>query len=395
MLYHRSMKDNQRTKRVSHIGKYFSPYAGGIESVTCDLMDAAHHAGWETHALVHHHRRFKRASEKLGPHQINRSPIIGEVLFTPIAPLFWWDLHQALKAEPDLLHIHMPNVSAFWCLFSHQAKKRPWIIHWHSDVVVPGAPRALSIAYQAYRPFEQALLKRAEHIIVTNPNVLEASKALKPWRDKCMVIPLAIPDSQSSTAETSGSEPLPQRRPLQLLTVGRLSVYKGHCFFLEVLAALKQRGVAFDWHVVGTGTEEPRIKERIGGLKLDEQVTFHGNLSESALAQAYAQCDVFVLPSDSALEAFGVVLLEAMRAAKPCIVQNVAGSGMSWVVANGKTGVVVPLHDKDAWIDALTDASVNPKKWRNYGESGRQRFLTQFSPEAVGESLSHLMDFSA
>lgn len=388
------MKDKQRTKRVLHIGKYFSPYAGGIESVTCDLMDAAHHAGWETHALVHHHRPFRRASEKLGPHPIDRSLIIGEVLFTPIAPLFWWDLHQALKTEPDLLHIHMPNVSAFWCLFSSQAKKRPWIVHWHSDVVVPGAPRALSTAYQAYRPFEQALLKRAKHIIVTNPNVLEASKALQPWRDKCTVIPLTIPDSQSSTAETSGSKPLPQHRPLQLLTVGRLSVYKGHCFFLEVLAALKQRGVAFHWHVVGTGTAEPRIKEKIGGLKLDEQVTLHGRLNESALAQTYAQCDVFVLPSDSALEAFGVVLLEAMRAAKPCIVQNVAGSGMSWVVANKETGIVVPVHDKNAWIDALTDASVNPKKWRNYGKRGRERFLTQFSPEAVGKALRALMDLS-
>ncbi len=384
------MKTNHAAPRVLHIGKYFSPYSGGIESVTRDLMDAAWDAGWATHALVHHHERFKRGSETLPPHHIDRSPVIGQALFTPLAPLFWYDLHQALKSAPDLLHIHMPNLSAFWCLLNRTAKKRPWIVHWHSDVVVPGAPAAVSMAYHVYQPFERALLKRARHIIVTNPNVLEASTALQRWRAKCVVIPLTIPDTRAAASGASEAEPASPSRPLQLLTVGRLSVYKGHRFFLSVLADLKQRGIPFHWHVVGTGTEEKNIRTTIDELGLAASVTLHGRLSEPELARAYTQCDVFVLPSDSALEAFGVVLLEAMRAARPCVVQQVPGSGMSWVVTHQETGIVVPNKDRSAWVTTLADASTHRAKWRGYGRSGRRRYLRYFTPEAIRTTLDQL-----
>ena len=48
-----------------------------------------------------------------------------------------------------------------------------------------------------------------------------------------------------------------------------------------------------------------------------------------------------------------MVLLEAMSAAKACVVSDVEGSGMSWLVEDGETGLVTPANDIDGLADAL------------------------------------------
>lgn len=376
---------NVAGKLVLHVGKYLTPFSGGIESVTEQMMDFAGNAGMRAHALVHHHQIFTRDDSWAGPHRVLRSPILGRLVFTPLAPLFWLDLQRMLALEPDLLHIHMPNMSAFWCLMSTRARRIPWIVHWHADVVVPGAPQALKIAYRGYRPLEQAVLKQAKRIIVTNPRVLEKSTALRRWLSKCAVVPLTVPDvpttRQRSTEETRRTRQLGQ--PLRILTVARLSVFKGHLAILDHLARLKATGVGFHWDIVGDGDQRQAIVAKITRLGLDDDITLHGTLTGQALEQAFTACDVFVLPSISALESFGIVLLEAMRAGKPCVVHDIAGSGMAWVVQHGKTGVVVPLNDSAHWVDTLTDAARNPSVWREYGNAGRKRYEELFAPKRV------------
>jgi glycosyltransferase involved in cell wall biosynthesis len=368
---------------VLHVGKYYAPYPGGIESATQQLMEFMSDAGLSAHALVHHHKILTLADEDGHEQRVLRSPIIGRLLFTPIAPLFWWDLRRMLARRPDLLHIHLPNVSAFWCLINRQARRLPWVVHWHADIVAPGAPEALRIAYRAYRPMEQALLGQARRIVVTNPRVLEASAALRPWAAKCSVVPLAVPDlDQSAPAMPDPG----QQRPapcLRLLTVARLSVFKGHLGMLHHLAQLKARAIAFHWSIVGSGDMEQEIINKIRILGLEGETTLHGTLQGAALHRAYRDCDVFILPSISALESFGIVLLEAMRAGKPCVVHDIAGSGMAYVVQHGKTGVVVPLNNSTRWVDTLADAACNASKWREYGAAGRARYLEHFTPASV------------
>src|SRR5699024_5451513 len=94
--------------------------------------------------------------------------------------------------KPDLLHLHLPNTSAFWAMAIPAARKIPWIVHWHADVVASRHDSKLALAYPLYRPFEQRFLKVASAIIATSPPYLESSSALAHWRDKCQVIPLGL-----------------------------------------------------------------------------------------------------------------------------------------------------------------------------------------------------------
>ena len=52
-------------------------------------------------------------------------------------------------------------------------------------------------------------------------------------------------------------------------------------------------------------------------LNIERSVTFTGRISDDALADLYARCRIFVMPSRD--EGFGLVFLEAMRAGKPTV----------------------------------------------------------------------------
>jgi glycosyltransferase involved in cell wall biosynthesis len=64
-------------------------------------------------------------------------------------------------------------------------------------------------------------------------------------------------------------------------------------------------------------------------------------LSKQKLLEAYACCDVFVMPSD--IEAFGLSIAEAMAAGKPVIASNVGG--VPYVVKHGESGFLFEQRD--------------------------------------------------
>ncbi len=181
--------------RVLHIGKFFPPHPGGIERVCAELC-----AGLQQHqvdtALVAHaepgtHRTRRR---RVGDVDVTLVACHGRWLYAPVSPGFLRALNAAIRRfRPDLLHIHVPNTSAFWTLLSSEARRLPWVMHWHADIPLETSRRALRAAYRIYRPWEQALLRRASAVIATSAAYLESSEALAPWRDKVHVIPLGLP----------------------------------------------------------------------------------------------------------------------------------------------------------------------------------------------------------
>lgn len=373
--------------KILHIGKYYPPFHGGIENFMCSLMEQQKSDGHIVSAIVHHHTKKKPFIEEIvNGYNIYRVPFYGQFSYAPISPSFGFYLNNVFKKErPDLIHIHTPNLSAFWCLLSPLIRKTPWIIQWQSDVVGEVPNIKIKILYPLFSFFEKALLNKAKKIIVATPPYAQTSKPLEKFGQKIVIVPLAL--SEIILAETPKLKASPT---INLLMIGRLTYYKGHKIIIEALARLKEQKVNFCLKIIGHGELFSELEEQIKDLNLDSNVKLLGKVSDDDLISQLNHTDLLCLPSIERTEAFGVVLLEAMRASKACLVTDVIGSGMSWVVQDGKTGVVVKNNDASSLVEKLKFIALNRELLPIYGEAGRKRFDKVFSIQSVSSEISKI-----
>ena len=378
--------------RVLHLGKYYPPFAGGIEHFLADLLPALPAHGVTAAALVHDEQP-RRAGQWPAPDAaipIYRAPCYGRLLYAPLSPTFPFWLHRAIRAfQPDLLHLHLPNTSAFWTLAVPAARRLPWIIHWHADVVASLLDRRLALAYRLYRPLEQRLLAASRAVIATSPPYLDASAALAPWRERCRLIPLGlnprrIPDP--APAARQRAEAQWGDAPLRVLAIGRLTYYKGHDILIRAAADLPDSRVL----IVGTGEQRARLEALIQTLKLGERVRLPGFQPEADLNALLASCDVLCLPSLERTEAFGLVLLEAMRFGKPVVVGDIPGSGAGWVTQQAGHGLLVPPGDPEPLAAALRELQHDAARRQALGQAGAMALRERFGIEPVAAAVATL-----
>ncbi|MBN8728150.1 MAG: glycosyltransferase [Xanthomonadales bacterium] len=364
--------------RILHLGKYYAPERGGIERYTEALAEACVRSGDAVAALVHQRPgRWRGTVEHLGGVEVRRAGCLAAPLYTPLSPTFPLALGGALDAfQPDILHLHFPNPSCFAALASPAARHRPWIVHWHADVPPDGPDWRLRAAYRLYRPFEQAVLRRAGAIVATSTAYLDASVALRPWRAKVEVIPLGIGPAALDAAATDAAPRWPPGTGLRLLAVGRLSHYKGFGVLLQALAQLPHARLL----LVGSGECEAALHAQAAELGLGHRVEFAGSLDDGALHAAYAAADAFVLPSLDRSEAFGMVLLEAMRAGLPIVASRIPGSGVGEVVADGGSGLLAPPGDAAALASRIGELD-DPQLRAGLGQVGFARWQANYTLE--------------
>ena len=368
------------TLRILHIGKFFPPHRGGMESFLSDLVLTQRAQGLDSHALVH--------GQPLpdDPPWLRRVPVQFQLIYAPIALSFRAALARAIRdIQPDVLHLHLPNNSVFWALTLASARHIPWVVHWHSDVVVSDARVVLRLAYTLYRPFEQAVLDRAERIIVTSPPYLQASEPLKRWHAKCAVVPLGL--SPHMLPPTPAS-PLWQPGRLKLLSIGRLTHYKGFDTLIRAVSGAAHLQLI----IAGEGECRAELQAWVQASTSTgaaPNVQLVGEVTEAQKHQLLSSCDAFCLASFERTEAFGMVLLEAMAHAKPCLVSNLTGSGMPWVVASSQAGLSnLPVRDPEAWRQALNALLGQPEKLHTWGLQGQRALLSRFSMSACAQSVT-------
>lgn len=370
-----------------HLGKFYPPAHGGMEVFLAALAEAQASAGAKVGALVHAHDRpgyGERASI-----EVWRVPTWGNLLYAPISPIFPFWLRRVLdQFTPQILHLHLPNPSAFWVLFSSAARRLPWVVQWQSDVLVSAQiDRRLALAYRFYAPFEQAVLARAQRIVVASPPYLESSLALAKWRGKCSVVPLALADAVAAElAKPTPADAVKWRqRDVRVLAVGRLTYYKGFEVLIRAAAVCPEIQVA----IVGEGERRPHLEKLIAKLGIGQRVRLLGALSDHEVRQLFRSADIFCLSSLERTEAFGMVLLEAMAAGTPIIASDIPGSGVGWVLQGNKTAVLVPPGDAAALSRAILKMSMDLAS-NKFGGTGNARYRELFRMTSVVSQLSKI-----
>jgi len=360
-----------------------------------DLMVALDRRGVACAALVHRHDwSLTNRDEVVGLNgrtfRVVRAGTWIRLLFTPISPAFPLLLRRMIRdLRPDILHLHLPNPSAFWALFLPSARRIPWIVHWHADVITAAQGWLMQVAYALYRPLERTVLKRSAAIIATSPPYLETSKPLHPWQPKCRVVPLGLDERRLSTGAAMANAPVASRanaeviEPLQILAVGRLTYYKGFRYLLEALA----QNANLHLTLAGEGDQLHELGQLAATLGVEQRARFHGTAKDAELARLLTDCDCLCLPSIERTEAFGMVLLEAMSFGKAVVVSDVPGSGMGWVVDHGVTGLKVPPADPKSLADALRELADDRDWMVEMGKAGKDKFERMFEIDHAVEGI--------
>ena len=323
--------NRKRTERVLHVGKYFPPHKGGMETILRDQVETETRSkGLKVSVLVHssQKRLFDSVVRMESGYRVRHAARWFTLVFAPIAPLFALSLHKEIKQlQPDVIRIHAPNLSAFWLFLTPAAWSRPWEILWHSDVVASRHSSLLRLFYRIYRPFEVLLLRRAYRIIATSQDYLDSSIPLRPFRQKCQVEALEIDTARIPIDQRTAAQPKRESgEGLRILCVGRLTYYKDFGTAIRATSRLPNAHL----RIVGEGKERSNLERLVSELDLTHRVIFLGECSDDVLWSQYTWTDVLCLPSIERTEAFGLAVNEAAAFSKPSVVSNLAGSGLPW-----------------------------------------------------------------
>ena len=309
-----------------------------METVLRDQMNMqTRDEGLHVAAVVHSSERRLTDKVEVQPlgYRVRHAARWFTAIFAPVAPLFAWSVYREIRElDPDEIKIHMPNLSAFWLLFLPAARKRKWVVLWHSDVLPSKHSLGLRVFYRFYKPFETWLLKRADVVIATSPPYLETSEPLDPFRYKCIVEPLEI-DVERIPKEIREA-PQPPKAPgegLRVLCVGRLTYYKDYGTAIQAVALLADAQL----RIIGDGNLRSELISLAGALGVQERVRFLGDLPDHALWQQYIWSDFHCLPSNERTEAYGLCLLEAAIFNRPNLVAEMPNSGPLWVAQSANT----------------------------------------------------------
>lgn len=358
-----------------------------MERFLADLIDAQHAEGQVAFALVH-----QRAHVPALPALpwLRAVPVWRELVFAPIAPRYLSELNRAIDDwQPDLLHLHLPNLSALCVLLSRRARSLPWVIHWQSDVVSSEHSLALRLLYPLYRPFEQALLERAEMVICTSVPYLETSEALSPYREKCVVVPLGLNLKRLTASEAAPVPHVPwQQGAFRLLAVGRLTYYKGFDTLIRAVALCPDA----ELRIVGGGADRDKLEQLIATLDLGRRVFLEGELNDADCLARYQSAQLMCVPSRERTEAFGLVALEAMAHRLPVLAAELPGSGLMTLVIAGVTGMLAAVDSPVAWRNAIGVLRADPQALARMGEAGFERLHRSYSIAAVQATLRATID---
>ena len=142
------------------------------------------------------------------------------------------------------------------------------------------------------------------------------------------------------------------------LNIASLESKKGHDILLKSFALAFGGNLFFQLQIGGSGDLETQLKKQVITLKLENQVTFLGQLNRTEIIETYRKANVFVLPS--LYETFGVVLIEALAMGKPIIATKCGGPEN---IVTEKNGVLVEPNNAEQLSDAMQNIA---KVWSNF-----------------------------
>jgi glycosyltransferase involved in cell wall biosynthesis len=256
---------------------------------------------------------------------------------------------------PDLLHAHY---ATSYGLLGALSGFHPFVISvWGTDVY--DFPRT--------SPLHQALLVRnlavADALTSTSHAMATVTAPYAPER-AIEVIPFGVDLDRFAPGA-----------PPELPTIGCAKILEpkyGQEFLICALALLVEREPNRPLRLLlaGEGYRREALERLVRDLGLSDRVVFLGRLPADDVPAFMRGLTIFAMPSVDDSESFGVAALEAAACGLPVVSTTVGG--VSEVVRDGATGLLVPPRDAGALADALGRLLSDPAERAAFGAKGRE-----------------------
>ncbi len=313
-------------------------------------------------------RRFEASGVRVIPVRMKRGA-------NPVNVLGFWDLYRLLRSERfDLVHAH----SSIAGLLARAAAKLTGVpivlftLHGYATLDYRRSP---------LRPLiwlvEWALDRCTDHYVAICRYVERT------WTGRGLVTPDRVTVVYNGVDPAAVVRPVDRnamRRDLGLPldapvvgTIGLLEAQKGTEYLIRAMPTILRSSPGCHVIVIGNGPLRDRLEALARRLGVEAHLHLLGWRHDAT--DLLAAIDVFCLPS--LREGFSVALLEAMAHAKPIVATPVAGNPEA--VADGETGLLVPVQDPEALAKAVLYLLGHPDVARAMGEKGRQRLMERFT----------------
>ena len=172
---------------------------------------------------------------------------------------------------------------------------------------------------------------------------------------------------------------------------GRLSEWKGQHVFLDAIAAMEGvQAVIVGGALFGQEAYEARVRKQASRLGLEGRVRFLGFRPD--VPELMAAMDV-VAHTSIVAEPFGRVVVEAMMCGRPVVATR--GGGVTEIIRDGETGLLVPPGDASALASAIGCVLSQPALAERLAQKGREDVSQRFSLEETCRSVSALLSEAA
>ncbi len=307
-------------KKVIHIYKTYKPFThGGVETYIDSIINYKNSKF--KHILlsignINHTNQKKKIFKK--SFSINSDTISFQLFFY---------LYKNVDRKNNILHLHTPWPSME--LFLNFAGFENIVLTYHSDIV------RQKLSNYFYKNINISLLKknRIKKIISTSNIYYKTSKILKHIpRSKIKTIPIGI-DNLSIPFK------IPTNKKLKyILFIGSNRSYKG----ISLLERLIKKG---NFTIIIIGSNLKKFKQY-------KNVNVYENIADIDKEKLISNAYLLLMTSISRNEAFGIVLVEALRSGVPLISPNI-NSGVSWINKHNETGFQYRTGNFDDMLEKI------------------------------------------
>lgn len=305
----------------------------------------------------------------------DRSTALEQMIFIVGAAYRCLRLMSTFRPDVVLAFFGLPSGAVAWML--RDTFGIPYVVSLRGGDVPGFRPYDFWLYHRIAVPLLRVIWHEASAVVANSSGLRDLANAFDAKID-IAVVPNGV-DVQGTLPEARAWS------PPQILSVGRIVHQKGFDLALQALSGLTE--IRWDWRVAGDGPQLPMMRQLVQDGGLHSRVHFLGWLKADELQREYANANLFVFPSRH--EGMPNAVLEAMGSGLPVIATRIAGN--EELVANGETGLLVPVEDVPALEQALQQLLTDSERCERMGDAARRRVEQFFGWQRAADQYQSIL----